>query len=151
MKKLTLTLAVLFLLLCVPFFCHAQTRKDTTFFIKNYEVLKITYKRPLLAREYPAKDTSYKVLLGDPIRVRMLDKVLTAGHLGTYTILSYSRRVYHYGSDGDSIWESWDLKGGSRAVLHGNVFMLNVRDGKAAFGYTCDILQRPGVGNPLQH
>lgn len=145
MKKLVYALAALFVLLCVPIFCHSQTTKDTTLFTDRYEVLKIEYKRPLLAEKYPLRDTTYNVYLYEPIRITMRGTKLAAGKLGTFTILSYSRRAYHYGSDGDSVWETWDLKGGSRATLHDHVLMLQVKDGKVQYGYTFQVIHRPGT------
>jgi hypothetical protein len=145
MKKITIALAALFVLLCLPIFCHAQTTKDTSLFTDRYEVLKITSKRPLFAQAYPLKDTSWAVYLTEPLRITVRGTKLTAGHLGTFTILSYNKRVYHYGSDGDSVWESWDLKGGNRATLHEHTLMLSIQDGKVMYAYTMQVIHRPGT------
>jgi hypothetical protein len=144
MKKVTFALAALFLLLSLPILCHAQTTKDTVLFSDRYEVLKITYKRPLLAERYPAKDTTYTVYLYEPLRITMRGNQCTAGKLGTFTILSYGRRDYNYGSDGSDRWETWDLKGGNRATLHDHTLMLHVSTGKVEYAYTLQVIHRPG-------
>lgn len=139
-----MTRAILLLLaVTLPVLCRAQ--KDTTVYVDRYEIIKVMYRRPLLRQEYPARDTVYNVLLREPIRVQIKGGTLTAGALGTYTVVGYDARVQKGGSNGDDVWHTWKLKGGNRAIIYGHYFMLSEKRGKVQRNYTCDIIHRPGT------